>query len=393
MTAALRVGFNARLLHSPDLRGWNRYTVNLLAELPGSGVEPVLYSDRPVHPDHLDRLPAGSYRVRVGPVRPYAAWEQLWLPRACGRDGVDLLHAPANFGLPWSSPCPRVLTLHDAIAELYQRRRAPVLDRYRPAAVRSRVAHWAARARAERVITVSDHAREDLVNGLGLPASKVRVTPEAADPAMLRPVSAAQRERVGARHGLRRPYVFYVGGWEGRKNLPFLLRGFAAAGLNGVDLALAGGRDDLRAGLAAVAEGLGIGDRLRLLGWVEDADLPALYSGALCLAYPSEYEGFGLQVCEAMAAGCPVFAARATSLPEVLGSGGETFALGDPGELAALLRRVAGDPEFRADLVRRARARSDDFSWRRTAEATAAVYRELVAEPRRGLPCASAARS
>jgi hypothetical protein len=393
VTAPLRVGFNARLLHAPDLRGWNRYTVNLLAELPAAGVEPVLYTDRPIHPAHLDRLPAGSYSVRLGAVRPYAAWEQVWLPRACGRDRVDLLHAPANFGLPWSSPCPRVLTLHDAIAELYLWPRTPLRDRLRPASLRSRLAHWGSRVRADRVITVSEHARGDLVDRLGLPASKVRVTPEAADPAMLRPVTDADRERVKARHGLDRPFVFYVGGWEGRKNLPFLVRGFAAAGLDGLDLVLAGGREDLRAGLAALAETLGVGGRLRLLGWVDDADLPALYSGALCLAYPSEYEGFGLQVCEAIAVGCPVLAARATSLPEVVGDGGETFALDDPGELAALLRRVATDPAFRADLSRRARIRSDDFSWRRTAEATAAVYRELVAEPRRGTACASAARS
>ncbi len=380
MTRPLRVGFNARLLHAPDLRGWNRYTVNLLAELPAVGVEPILYGDRPIAPAHLARLPAGSFTVRLGAVRPYAVWEQVWLPMACARDGVDLLHAPANFGLPWSTRCPRVLTLHDAIAELYYAPRTPRRERWRPSAVRSRLAHWASRTRADRVITVSEHARSDLVDRLGLPAAKVRVTLEAADPALLRPVSDDEAAGVRDRHGLGRPYVFYVGGWELRKNLPFLLRGFAAAGLDGVDLVLAGGRDDQRAGLSALADSLGFGDRLRLLGWVGDADLPPLYAGALCLAYPSEYEGFGLQVCEAMAVGCPVLASRATSLPEVVGNGGETFRLDDPSELASLLGRVARDPSFRAELSRRARARSLDFTWRRTALATAAVYRELVAQ-------------
>jgi glycosyltransferase involved in cell wall biosynthesis len=394
MTGSVRVGFNARLLHFPDLRGWNRYTVNLLAELPAVGVDPVLYTDRPLHPAHLARLPAGSYTIRVGKVRPYTAWEQVWLPGACGLDRVDLLHAPTNFGLPWSSPCPRVLTLHDAIAQLYDSPRTSRRDRWRPQVLRGRLTHWAARVRAHRVITVSEHARRDLVERLGLPAERVRVTPEAADPSMLRPVTPADLARVKSRHGLGRPYVVYIGGWEQRKNLPFLVRGFAAAGLDGVDLVLAGGRDSQRAALTGLAGSLGIQDRLRLLGWVDDADLPALYAGALCLAYPSEYEGFGLQICEAMAVGCPVLAAEATSLPEVVGSGGETFALDDPaGGLADLLRRVATEPGFRADLVRRARARSDDFSWRRTAEATAAVYRELVDEPRRGRRCASAARS
>lgn len=389
----MRVGVNARLLHAPDLRGWNRYTVNLLAGLPALGVELVLYADRPVHPAHLSRLPAGGYTVRVGGVRPYAAWEQVWLPRACGRDRVDVLHAPANFGLPWSSPCPRVLTLHDAIDQVYYAPRAGLRQRWALPALRGRLAHWVARTRAERVITVSGHARGDLVGRLGVPAGKVRVIPEAADPGFLGPVGADRRAAARSRLGLARPYVFYVGGWEGRKNLPFLVRAFAAAGLEGVELVLAGGRDGQRAALAGLADGLGVGDRLRLLGWVEDDDLPALYAEALCFAYPSEYEGFGLQLCEAMAVGCPVLAARATCLPEVLGVGGETFDLETPDGLADLLRRVATGPGFRDELARRARGRSADFSWPRAAEATAAVYRELTHGPRRDEPCASAARS
>jgi glycosyltransferase involved in cell wall biosynthesis len=343
-------------------------------------VEPVLYSDRPIHPEHLARLPRGSFAVRVAGVRPYLRWEQRWLPRACGLDRVDLLHAPANFGLPWSSPCPRVLTLHDAIDHVYTMPHLGPRDRWGPAALHARLALWSSRARAHRVITVSEHARGDLIGHLGLPAWKVRVTPEAADPAMLRPATADDRARVAARYGLARPYVLYVGGWERRKNVPFLVRGFAAAGpeLEGVELVLAGGRDDQRGALRDLAGSLGVGDRVRLLGWVGDAELPALYAGATCFVYPSEYEGFGLQLCEAMAAGCPVLAADATSLPEVLGPGGETFDLGSPAALAGLLRRVTSDPAFRADLSRRARLRSADFSWRRTAEATAAVYRELV---------------
>ena len=115
MSGTLRVGINARLLHAPDLRGWNRYTGNLLAALAARGVELVLYSDRPPHESHLARLPEGSYQIRVAPSMYYPIWAQHWLPRQCARDRVDLLHTPFHFGLPWSSPCPRVLTLHDAI--------------------------------------------------------------------------------------------------------------------------------------------------------------------------------------------------------------------------------------------------------------------------------------
>ena len=96
----MKVGFNARLLADSNLRGWNRYTVNLLAQLPALGIRPILYGEKPLHYSHLARFQAGSYEVRIRSVRPYALWEQLWLPFQCARDGVSLLHAPANFGLP-----------------------------------------------------------------------------------------------------------------------------------------------------------------------------------------------------------------------------------------------------------------------------------------------------
>ena len=111
----LKIAINARLLAAPNVRGWNRYTVNLLAALPAQGVELFLYSDAELSPEHLARLPAGSYQVRVAPPMKYLRWEQRWLPAQCAVDGVDVLHSPFNFGLPWSSECPRVLTLHDAI--------------------------------------------------------------------------------------------------------------------------------------------------------------------------------------------------------------------------------------------------------------------------------------
>jgi glycosyltransferase involved in cell wall biosynthesis len=375
---SLKVGINARLLGEPGLRGWNRYTVNLLAELPAQGVELYLYSDRPIHSAHLARLPEGSYQLRVQEGLRLPIWEHRWLPRQCGIDGVDLLHSTFNLGIPWSCPCPRVLTLHDAIDFIHYAPKLPWRKRLSRAHMISSFYHWIARTRAERIITVSEHARIDIVNFLGVPARKVTVIPEAADPQFLRPLTEADLARVRSRHALPARYVFYVGGWEGRKNVPFLLRGLAESAVPDLALVLAGGRAEQRAELIRYADEQGIGNRLHLLEWVDDEDLPALYAGALCFAYPSMYEGFGLQLCEAMAVGCPTLAARATCLPEVLGNGGETFALDDPGELATLLRRVAEDQTFRADLSSRAYARSADFSWRQAAEQTAIVYRSLA---------------
>jgi glycosyltransferase involved in cell wall biosynthesis len=157
-----------------------------------------------------------------------------------------------------------------------------------------------------------------------------------------------------------------------------LTRGFAASGLTDTDLVLAGGRPDERDALRNLATELGCVERVRFLGFLPDEELPELYSGALAFVYPSEYEGFGLQVCEAMAVGCPVLVARATSLPEIAGPGGETFDLGSTDELVQLLRRVAFDERHRTELVERARNRSSVFSWVKAAAETASVYRRLT---------------
>lgn len=373
----MKVGINARLLTSSDLRGWNRYTINLLAALPEQGVDLFLYSDADLQPDHLARLPAGSYQVRVSPRMRYARWEQEWLPAQCAADQVDIFHSPFNFGLPSKNYCPQVLTLHDAIDERYYRPNLSWRQKMRLDVIRTRVYHRNARRAADQIIAPSEFTRGDLIEYLKVRAEKITVVYEAADANFSRPDDSA-RARARSDRKLERPYFFYVGGWEERKNIPFLLRAFAAAKLDWVELVLAGGKDEQRLWLAQLAQSLRIEDRVRLLGWVDDAELPGLYSGALGFVYPSEYEGFGLQLCEAMAVGTPVLAARATCLPEILGDGGETFSLAEEAELVSLLQRVAVDDGYRSDLAQKASRRGHDFGWRRTAEQTVAVYRRAI---------------
>ncbi|HEV2171693.1 MAG TPA: glycosyltransferase family 1 protein [Candidatus Binatus sp.] len=375
----MRVAFNARGLSDGTTRGWNRYTVNLLAEMSRQGVELFLYSDKRLHEDHLSRLMPGTYRVEQAPAMRYVKWEQVWLPRQCAADSVDVLHTPINFGLPWRSLCLRVMTLHDAIDMVYYGARTRWWKKLAPADVQSRLYHRIAAAKADRIITVSHHARTDLVNRLGLPADKIDVIHEAAEDRFSEPITQSTLEQVKLQYQLPSKYLVYVGGWETRKNIPFLLRSFAAANLPDVSLVLAGGKDAEMRELTALSRGLLIENRVRLLGWVDDRDLPALYAGALSFVYPSEYEGFGLQLCEAMAAGCPTLAARATSLPEVLGEGGETFTLDSSDELVGLLRRVNLDDRFRGELRRRAKIRSADFSWASTASRTIGVYESTLA--------------
>ena len=207
-------------------------------------------------------------------------------------------------------------------------------DKLCPAWLLWTLSGYISRRSADRVIAVSEHASTELIDFFRLPRAKIRVIREAADPLFDRGPTDEDLQTVMARYDISRPYLFYIGGWEERKNAHFLVRAFEKADSR-IALVMAGGRAeelvDMRRRYAR------LDGRIRFIGWVEDEELPALYSGARAFIYPSKYEGFGLQVCEAMTLGCPVFTSNASSLPEVLGGGGRGFFVGG--------RRATGAPD------------------------------------------------
>lgn len=371
----MRIAINARLLCDPRLRGFNRYTINLLAELSSRPeVKLLLYSDREVHSEHLARLSQGTYELIQSASMRYVVWEQCWLPNRLRIDRADIYHSPVNLGIPAWAPCPTVLTVHDAIDQVFYRPRQPFFARVKPSTLWSSILQSSARASADIIITVSHHAKGDLVKHLRIPEDKIRVIYEAADPKFFNGETSRN-----AGFTKKRPYFLYVGGWEGRKNIPFLVKAFALAAIEEFDLLLVGGSDLEREEIRELSGNLKVLDRIRLVGWIADSELPGLYTKAHCFVYPSRYEGFGLQLCEAMAKGCPVLSSSGGSLPEILGIGGELFDPSDLEELAMLLRRLAKDEAFRVELATRARERSQQFSWSVAATETIVAYNEAIA--------------
>jgi alpha-1,3-rhamnosyl/mannosyltransferase len=219
---------------------------------------------------------------------------------------------------------------------------------------------------------VSEAGRRDVVAHLGVPAERVDVVHEAPAPQFAPTAS----EDVAARLGLSGPYVLHVGGADPRKNVGALIDAFAAWARErsrAESLVLAGPvRDVERPDLEArVRAGDG---RVRLLGFVADADLPALYSGARCLVMPSSYEGFGLPAVEALACGTPVAAYDTGAVREVSGPGALLVSDGAMAELLSAVEALCDDGALRARLREAGRARAATFSWRRAAEATWDVY-------------------
>jgi glycosyltransferase involved in cell wall biosynthesis len=229
--------------------------------------------------------------------------------------------------------------------------------------------------RAAHVIAPSEYTRRDLLQTYGLDPVRVTAVPLAVSP-RFRPVGeAAELDRVRRRYGIAGEYVLAVGSIQPRKNLARLVRAYSAlrrgrGRSNLPQLVLAGKKAWLYGETLRAVEEEGLAGSVILTGYVSEGDLPALYSGALCFAYPSFYEGFGLPPLEAMSCGCPVLAAASGAVPEVCGDAALWFdaAGGGPRRPAEALERLLREQGLAEDLRRRGLARAAGFSWRAAAE-------------------------
>lgn len=231
--------------------------------------------------------------------------------------------------------------------------------------------------RADGIVTISRSTQQEMERYYGpLPTPSHVIYPGVDN--RFQPVTDARaREAVRVRYRLPARFVLYVGTIEPRKNLPVLIRAFGQAGLQGVDLVLAGKKGWLYAETFAQVEALGLADRVHFTGFVDDADLPALLSAAELFVYPSLSEGFGLPVLEAMACGAPVITSNVSSLPEVAGDAGLLVDPLDVEALAAAMQTVLADPARREAMAAAGRRQAAGFSWQRCAQETLALYEEI----------------
>jgi glycosyltransferase involved in cell wall biosynthesis len=227
---------------------------------------------------------------------------------------------------------------------------------------------------ADALIAISSHTADDLVHMTGVPSCRVHVVPLAADPRF----RSVDDPAVPAKYGIDSPFLLYVGTLEPRKNLTVLLKAFADLPEPGLKLVLAGAKGWMYQELFQTVDRLGLGSRVIFPGFVPDADLPALLNSAVAFVYPSEYEGFGLPVLEAMSCGAPVITTDVSSLPEVAGSAALLVPPRDAVALRAALERVVASQDLRNELRAKGIEQAGKFSWSRTAEATAAVYGQVV---------------
>lgn len=394
----MRIGIDGSCL--ANRRGFGRFARETIAALAGTTTahDFVVFVDRPsaavscAHvPDRFERVV-----VEVGEAPSVAASatgrrrvrDLIAMGRAVARSRVDLVYFPASYSFfPVWNVKHVVVTMHDTLALVHPELVFPTWQGRVSWSLKEHAAvRW-----ADRILTVSESARRDLVAWFRLPEGRVRVVTEGPD-AVFRPrPPGPESDAALARHGIvpGSRYLLYVGGLSPHKNLIRWIEAFARADPGDeVSLVLVGDLGDvfhthvpeLRAAVARA----GLGGRVHFPGFVPDDDLVFLYNRAYALAQPSLWEGFGLPPVEAMACGVPVLYSRAGSLPEVVGEAGLDFDPTDVGAMAAAIGRLLGDAALRDALGALALTRARRFTWDASARALLDCFHEFEpARPRR----------
>ena len=365
----MKIGIDCRL-HYYNRTGIGRYIRNLIREFSESAtanMELVLLQSRRER-EALLRAPAIHCRRVATPA--HHPWERWFLAAEIAPKRLDVLHsldhvAPNRTG--WES----VVTIHDLSFLAHP-------EAYDSASLLYYTQVFRTLRHAAKVITVSNFTRHEVLNRISIAPEKVVTICEAVDPAYFARTKSSC-ESVRSRLDIPDSYILVVGTIESRKNLERVIEAYALLPRRDrPHLVLAGGRGYQYDRVIEAVQEHRLEDQVTFLGFVSEADLPMLYSGAVCLLFPSLYEGFGLPILEAMACGCPVVTSNLGSMAEVAG---DAAILVDPNSAVAIadgVKSLMDDSRQHDGMIAKGHARVKQFSWRTAAEQTLAVYREAA---------------
>jgi glycosyltransferase involved in cell wall biosynthesis len=370
---ALQVGLNAHLLSRQAgyrRAGINGYIYHLLAHLPS--VDPNIGFR--VFVGEGDPPPAQNVTVRRATINTASPskrilWEQAIQPFQVG--GLDLMHQLA-FAAPLMITKPFVVTIHDLTFIRYPN----LLKASRRLYLRL-FTTWACQ-HARRIIAVSEATADDLVSLMGVPRQRITVIQHGIDRA-LRPLPPDEVAAWRDKTGLPKRFLFYLGTLEPRKNLPTLVKAYAALpSAERIPLILAGGRGWMNESLdAALAEARRAGADIRTPGYIPDEALIWWYNAAETFVYPSLFEGWGMPISEALACGKPALVSDISSLPEAVGPTGLKLPPHDVQAWVDGLRHAIQDSAWRESQGEAGRAFAAQFTWERTAQQTVSIYRSV----------------
>lgn len=370
----MKVGIDARMYGS-GVTGIGVYVQELTAALFALG-QPTRYhlwlrpSDAKVFVPPTPRVTASAVDI------PWYGWrEQIFLSRQLKRQRCDLIHFP-NFNVPLAYRGKFVVTIHDLTPLRFP---GPLQARSGFRRLAYRAVLRSALQRAAKIIAVSEHTAQELAAFEPRIRPKITVVYPGLSPRFSKPTNYGRIQQVLQQSGVRQPYLFFTGVWRDHKNLPGLLAAFAILSRDErlhLQLVLAGSRETEDPRIAPVLATLPA-DRVKVVGFITDDDLPLWYQGAAVTVVPSFHEGFGFNALESLACGTPVVASRTTSLPEVVGAAARYFPPDDPATMARVIAEAL-EPGVRQELLAAAKTVVTRYQWARTAAETHAVYARAV---------------
>ncbi len=368
----MRIAIDARKLHD---FGIGTYIRNLLRELAkiDQTTEYVLLCNPE---DTVVAATLGeNFRAVVEGAGHYSLTEQISVPLAVRRERVNLFHAP-HYVLPALTPGRTVVTIHDCIHLMF-----PEYLQHRMGYAYARASLWIAAHKSNRIFTVSEQSKRDILRFFKVPPNKIVVTPNAIDDRFSVAPSEELVRQTRERYQLGRPYILYVGNIKPHKNLERLIEAFhyvRSQGRSELELLIIGDEISKLQALRRAVHKYNLHRHVRFHGYVPHETLAVLYRLASVFVFPSLYEGFGLPPLEAMASGTPVVTSNVSSLPEVVG---DAAVLVDPYSAEAIaegILTVLHSAHLRADLRRRGFARVQEYSWARSVQRVRQIYEEVA---------------
>lgn len=374
----MRIGINSLFLIPGQVGGTETYLRGLIEGLTkiDNQNEYILFTNRENHESF--QLTASNFskhlcdfNARFKLYRVF--WEQVFFPRMIRNKKIDILHSP-GYVSPMKVGCKTVVTIPD------------MQYRYYPQNFNnSRLWYWQyfiprSANQANRIITLSNHSKTDIINLLQVPQEKISVTYCSSKYQGNNRISEELATQTLSKYGIRDNFILSVGSLLPHKNLDRLIEAYSQL-KDQIDeqLVLVGLKIDGYNALRAKIKQLNVDkNRILVLGYIPDTDLIALYQQARLFVFPSLFEGFGIPVLESMTFGCPVVASNRTAIPEVIGDAGCLFNPESTTEIAESIMRVVSDEHLRTELIQKGNTRVNRFSWARMAAETIAVYRLAV---------------
>jgi glycosyltransferase involved in cell wall biosynthesis len=371
-----QIGIDARILHN-NISGLERYIYQLIVHL--SRIDNERYYSIFLHYPAFDNKICHNFKqhVQQNPSKYITSQN-----KKIAFEEIDVFHVTwqemflyHNLPLLWSKSS--VLTVHDLINLLHTEYHHPI-RRYLYKLLLKSAVKW-----ADRIITVSEYTKQDIIKHLNADESKIRVIYQASDHRFHPMLKKEVVEKVKLKYSIHGKYILSVGKSYTHKNIPHLIKAFNnLLSRESIEhqLVLIGDKFWGPANLETqktIAE-LNIEKKINWIGFVDDEDMPAIYNGAELFAFPSYFEGFGLPLLEAMSCGVPVVASNVTSIPEVIGDAGLLVSPTNVEELTLNMEAILKDKELKDFLIKKGLERSKKFSWEKCATETLKVYNELL---------------